>query len=344
MYSLFSFGESRLLRDPVSAITGGIGMVGSLIGASGKAKAANQAAQIQAAAAAQAEQKVTDAAASVNPSITAAATAGGAGATTAAQTAADAANAQAATATQGVNAATGTANSLLDPYSQAGAQAEGTLQSGLAQGGDFNHAPTMADITIDPGYAFRQQQGELALSRSAAARGGAISGSALKDLANYSQGLASTEYSNAFNRYENDTQSRYSRLFGVGQQGQAAATQQGANTIGAAKYGGDTGLQANEYGGSLNSNAAQYAGTLGYQGATQVGNNTIGAAKSAADYLTQGANAQANGKVGAANAWGGAVSGITNTLGEVADTMPDSWFNSSAPKSNAGKSGNTVYV
>jgi len=56
------------------------------------------------------------------------------------------------------------------------------------------------DIKMDPGYQFRLEQGQKALERSAAARGGLFSGRAAKDLTNYSQGMASQEYGNAYNR------------------------------------------------------------------------------------------------------------------------------------------------
>lgn len=52
----------------------------------------------------------------------------------------------------------------------------------------------------DPSYQWRMEQGQKALERSAAARGNLMSGGHLKSLANYSQGLASTEYQNEYNR------------------------------------------------------------------------------------------------------------------------------------------------
>lgn len=55
-------------------------------------------------------------------------------------------------------------------------------------------------LTSDPGYQFRMDQGQKAIERSAAARGGLFSGGTGKALQQYSQGLASQEYGNAFNR------------------------------------------------------------------------------------------------------------------------------------------------
>jgi hypothetical protein len=60
--------------------------------------------------------------------------------------------------------------------------------------------PRAENVFNDPGYQFRMNQGLDALERSAAARGMLRTGNTLKDIINYSQGLASTEYGNMFNR------------------------------------------------------------------------------------------------------------------------------------------------
>lgn len=60
----------------------------------------------------------------------------------------------------------------------------------------------MSDFQQDPGYAFRQSEGMKALERSAAARGGLLSGKTLKGIQRFGQDLASQEYQNAFNRYQ----------------------------------------------------------------------------------------------------------------------------------------------
>jgi hypothetical protein len=310
LLELFAIGDPlgrRILNDPISAISGGIGMVGNIVGGITGNSAANKAGKLQEAAGNKAAADVTAATNAANPQIAAAADkagtlaqAGAAGVTTAAGNAA-------ATSTRN----TGEANAILDPYSHAGQAAAGTLQSGLAAGGDFNKTPTMADLQMDPGYAFRLQQGQDALARSAAARGGAISGSALKDLTTYAQGSASQEYQNAFNRYQTDTQGRYGRLFGVSQEGQAAGVQQGNNLTADARYGGnittaaaDTQLAANEYTGTAGTNAADL-----------MASNTIGTAKTAADYQTGGAAARAGGIVGGANALTNGINGAANAAG-----------------------------
>lgn len=58
----------------------------------------------------------------------------------------------------------------------------------------------LEQLQIDPGFAFRQEEGEKAIQRQAAAAGSFGSGGNLKDFARFNQGLASQEYSNAIGR------------------------------------------------------------------------------------------------------------------------------------------------
>jgi hypothetical protein len=60
--------------------------------------------------------------------------------------------------------------------------------------------PTATDMTADPGYQFRLQQGQEALERSGAARGVTNTGGTLKDILDYGQQAASQEYGNVFGR------------------------------------------------------------------------------------------------------------------------------------------------
>jgi hypothetical protein len=55
-------------------------------------------------------------------------------------------------------------------------------------------------LQMDPGYGFRLAEGQKALDRQAAARGGLISGAALKAATRYGQELGSQEFQNAYNR------------------------------------------------------------------------------------------------------------------------------------------------
>jgi len=102
----------------------------------------------------------------------------------------------------------------------------------------------MSDFEKDPGYDFRMQEGQKALERSAAARGGATGGAALKALSRYGQDYASNEYSNAYNRFGQDRDQRFNKLSSLANMGQSAAAgsaqaaqnfgnQAGQNIIGA---------------------------------------------------------------------------------------------------------------
>jgi hypothetical protein len=60
--------------------------------------------------------------------------------------------------------------------------------------------PTGEDILKEPGYQFRLDQGEQALTNNRAAGGLLDSGSTLKDILGYGQNYASSEYQNAWQR------------------------------------------------------------------------------------------------------------------------------------------------
>jgi hypothetical protein len=87
----------------------------------------------------------------------------------------------------------------------------------------------MAQFRADPGYAFRLAEGQRGLDRSAAARGGMISGNALRAATRYGQEMGSQEYQNAFNRYQTERASALNPL-----QSLAGVGQTTANTLGAA--------------------------------------------------------------------------------------------------------------
>ena len=87
------------------------------------------------------------------------------------------------------------------PYQSAGVGATNQLAQLFGPTGAYTRQPTLAELQMDPSYAFREQQGMKALQQSAAARGGLLSGSTLKGIQQYGQGLASEEYGNAYNRF-----------------------------------------------------------------------------------------------------------------------------------------------
>jgi hypothetical protein len=122
----------------------------------------------------------------------------------------------------------------LQPQFEAGTNALRQMQGGaFAQPEAFRFGA--GDYQADPGYAFRLAEGQKALDRQAAARGGLISGSALKAAQRYGQDMGSQEYGNAYNRAltgynanvaRSDT--GYNRLAAMAGLGQTAGTQIGA--------------------------------------------------------------------------------------------------------------------
>lgn len=102
----------------------------------------------------------------------------------------------------GVNTSIGTSGSLAKPFS-------------------------MADFTADPGYQFRLDQGQKALERSSAAKGGLMSGAALKATTDFAQGTAAQEYGSAYDRYNTNQNNLYSRLTGLSNSGQGMANTSG---------------------------------------------------------------------------------------------------------------------
>lgn len=80
------------------------------------------------------------------------------------------------------------------PFYNAGTSSLADMMKMLQGGYDASQ------LANDPGYQFRMAEGQKALERSAAAKGGLASGGFMKGLDRYSQGLASDEFGNRFNR------------------------------------------------------------------------------------------------------------------------------------------------
>jgi hypothetical protein len=137
-----------------------------------------------------------------------------------------AAETQAAAAEQGTAAQERMFNrqvELQEPWRQAGQTALNALVPLSTNYQKFG----MGQFQQDPGYAFRLSEGQKALDRQAAARGGLISGGALKAAQRFGQDLGSQEYQNAFNRYQverNAMLNPLQSLAGVGQTATNALT------------------------------------------------------------------------------------------------------------------------
>jgi len=84
---------------------------------------------------------------------------------------------------------------------------------------------TMDKFQADPGYAFRLKEGQKTLERSAAARGGLLSGGTGKALQRFGQEFGSQEYTNAFNRYQAEREARLRPLQSLTGMGQTTGQQ-----------------------------------------------------------------------------------------------------------------------
>jgi len=178
-----------------------------------------------------------------------------------------------------------------------------------------------SDFQADPGYAFRLSEGMKALDRTAASRGGLLSGATLKGAQRYGSDLASQEYGNAYNRFQTNRSAQsqeYQNAFNR-YQAERAAREQGygnafnrfqterINTLAPLQSLAGVGQSATQQAQQAAQNFATGAtstygnlasgqtGALGAFGAAQ-GSNIIGAG-----------NARASGYVGGANALSGAV-------------------------------------
>jgi hypothetical protein len=171
---------------------------------------------------------------------------------------------------------------LNEPFRQGGVNALNRMQDLLGISGNRN-APgygsmsknfTMADFQADPGYAFRMAEGLKALDRQAAARGGLISGGALKAAQGYGQDLASQEYLNAFNRFQTNRTNLLNPLQSIAGAGQTATT------------------TLSQAGQNMGTNVANYMGNAG---------------QAQAGAVTSAADARASGYLGAQEGWNRAI-------------------------------------
>jgi len=142
---------------------------------------------------------------------------------------------------------------LQEPFRQAGINALNKLIP-LTDYTKFG----MDQFTQNPGYAFRLSEGMKGLERTAAARGGLLSGATLKGAQRFGQDLASQEYQNAFNRYQTERAAQLNPL-----QSLAGVGQTSANTLTgvAGAYGAQTGQNLQDIG------TARASGYLGSQNA-----------------------------------------------------------------------------
>jgi hypothetical protein len=171
------------------------------------------------------------------------------------------------------------------PFYEAGVAGQNRLVTLLGLGGDPNaegygslmKSFSMDDFRADPGYNFRMKEGLKSLDATAAARGGLISGNALRAAQAFGQDLGSQEYQNAYNRYQTNRANIIDPLQKQAGQGGTVATTLGSAGAGYASGAGNTMMTSAANIGNLNM-AAGNARASGYTGAADAWNRALGGA------------------------------------------------------------------
>jgi hypothetical protein len=190
------------------------------------------------------------------------------------------------------------------PFIQAGQGAVTSLASLVNQGNagsgplaPWNQTftpPTGVNEINDPGYQFRLNTGLNTLTNSAAARGGLLSTGTAKNLEDYAQNSASSEYSNVYNRSLND----YLTNFNV------------YNTNSTNTYNRLASLAG------LGQTATGTAGQLGQQAANTTANIDLTTGQQQGNDLMAAGAANASGYVGAANAISSGISSLGGNVSQ----------------------------
>lgn len=133
----------------------------------------------------------------------------------------------------------------------------------------------MEQFQQDPGYAFRLREGLKALDRSAAARGGLLSGAQLRGVTQFGQELGSQEYTNAFNRYQAERAARLNPLQSLAGMGQSTAATLGGQ---AGQFGSGMAQTYNQMGQNMAANAATMGNirASGYMGTANALTGALG--------------------------------------------------------------------
>ncbi len=180
----------------------------------------------------------------------------------------------------------------------------GGMEAGglMAKGPEYKEFG-MEQFQKDPGYKFRLRQGLKALDRTASARGGLLSGGALKAAEQFGQNLGSQEYGNAFDRYNTEQTNLFNR-FQIGQSNQynrlASLSGMGQQT-------------------------AQQLGQAGQRYGENMGNLAVGAGENQANSLLSQANARGSMYQGIGNALGGGMQQFGASRGGGQNQNVDPW-------------------
>jgi len=191
------------------------------------------------------------------------------------------------------------------------------------QPGQYAFTPTTGQQVLedDPGYAFRVQQGQKALERSAAAQGTLVSGGQLKAAQDFGQQMASQEYGAAYQRALGRNEMNYQRAYQANADLYQRALGETQRQYELARTANETDEQRrlSQYSTNLATQSglrnmqynelANLAG-LGQTSVGQLGEQGTRLGGAIGGNITSAGAAEAAGRVGAANAWAGGLQGI----------------------------------
>jgi hypothetical protein len=162
------------------------------------------------------------------------------------------------------------------PYREAGYTALKDIES-LKPMFTAQFGPEQFEQYLDPSMEFRRRLGEQTTARMLNVGGGAISGNTLRGLEEFGQGLASTEYGNAFNRFQNQRTNIYNTLANIAGMGQNAVNTgvTAGQNFAAQQTGLITGQAAAQAAGQVGA-ANAYSGALGNIGNYAMLNSFLG--------------------------------------------------------------------
>jgi len=196
----------------------------------------------------------------------------------------------------------------------------------MSQLGDLTGQGFQYDKYADPGFQFQMQQGQDAINRQTANRGGMLAGSTLGSLENYAQGLGNSAYTGAFNRY----QANIGNLMSIAGLGQNAGAQVGQSGMNAANnISNNTMNAANGQAAGYLANSNMMTGTLNNLGTNWMNYNMMNGMNNniQGSYLQGMGNGNYGGSgyggsSGEASYWGTPGNTYTGYNGSIVDVAP----------------------
>ena len=162
------------------------------------------------------------------------------------------------------------------PYRETGASALTKYADSLGLNGDAARDQFRTDFRADSGYQFSFDEGQRAVQGSAAAKGGLLSGGAMKALNRFGTGLADQQYGSYLDRYMNLANLGQNSAAQTGAFGSQSAGRQGAYALdaGAARAGGYLSA-AQGVNGAISNGLQFYGRQQGYQSPGQSYSGTM---------------------------------------------------------------------